>query len=168
MNMLKSAIIQALAVAVFGSVIACIFNSVSVNGIDPFRKIADVPVNDGAAAGGDDAIRIVTIEETQAAQARGYLILDARTEGEYIEGHIPGALLFDYYELGRYIQEVLPTISTDQELIIYCAGPDCNDSELLARELYLLGYRNLAVFKGGYEAWIDAGLPIETPGDEAL
>jgi len=168
MNKLKSAILQALAVAVIGSIVACIFNSVSVNGIDPFRKIYDVPVNDGAAAGGDDAIRIVTIEEMQDAWARRCIIIDARTEREYIEGHIPGAVLFDYYELGRYIQEVLPSISTDQELVIYCAGPDCDDSELLARELYLLGYRNLSVFKGGYEAWIDAGLPLETSGDEAL
>ena len=162
--MLKSAILQSLVIVVIGSVVAGIFNAASVNGIDPFRKIADVPVIDGTAAGGDDAVRIVSIEETQAGIQRGCVLLDARTEQEYLDGHIPGAVLFDYYELGRYIQEVLPSISTDQEIIIYCTGPECDDSELLSRELYILGYRNLYVFKGGYEAWIDRGLPLETSG----
>ena len=168
--MLKSVLLQGLAVVVIGSVVAIIFNAASVNGIDPFRKIADVPVIDGAAADEDDAaaVRIVSIEETQTGLERGCVLLDARTEQEYIEGHIPGAVLFDYYELGRYIQKVLPAISTDQEIIIYCSGPECDDSELLARELYLLGYRNLSVFKGGYEAWIGRGLPLEISGDEAL
>ena len=166
--MLKSAILQSLAVVVVGSVVACIFNTASMNGIDPFRKIADVPVNDGTAAGDDDAVRIVSIEETRAGMGRGCVLIDARTEQEYLEGHIPGAILFDYYELGRYIQEVLPEISTNQEIIIYCTGPECDDSELLARELYLLGYRNLSVFKGGYKAWVDRGLPLETSGDGTL
>ena len=43
-----------------------------------------------------------------------------------------------------------------------CAGPECEDSELLARELYTMGYTNLLVFRGGYEAWTEAGLPVET------
>jgi rhodanese-related sulfurtransferase len=57
---------------------------------------------------------------------------------------------------------VLACIEPDQEITLYCAGPECEDSELLARELYAMGYTALLLFKGGYEEWIAADLPVET------
>jgi len=36
-----------------------------------------------------------------------------------------------------------------------------SDAELLARSIFELGYMDLRVFKGGYKAWIAAGLAIE-------
>ena len=48
-------------------------------------------------------------------------------------------------------------------------GPvvDCDDSELLARELYSMGFSRLFVYKGGFEEWENSGMPVEKgiPGE---
>ena len=89
------------------------------------------------------------------------VLIDARTRPEYEEGHIPGAILIDYYEMGRYLKDLLPTLDPAQRTIVYCYGPDCEDAELLARELYMLGFTDLLVFEGGFEEWVDSGREIE-------
>ena len=63
--------------------------------------------------------------------------------------------------MGRYLDRVIPLLMPDQDIVIYCTGPECDDSELLARELYAIGFTNIMVYKGGYEEWIDTGLAVE-------
>jgi rhodanese-related sulfurtransferase len=140
MNRLKIAVLQAATLLMIGLIVSFAHNSFSVNGINPFREVDEVPVlNDPAP--------------------------DARTKTEYEEGHIPGAILIDYYEMGRYLKEVLPTLDPSLRTIVYCYGPDCEDAELLARELYMLGFTDLSVYKGGYEDWVDSGGTIEGGAD---
>lgn len=162
MERLKYAVAQAVAVLILGFIIAFAGNAISVNGMNPFRKLADVPVVNEGADTATDGIRTVGLERMREIVQSGAIVIDARTAEEYEEGHLPAAILVDYYEMGRYLDEVLPRISPEQEITLYCAGPDCEDSELLARELYTMGYTNLLIFKGGYEEWIAAGLPVET------
>lgn len=161
MNRLKQAIIQAIAIAIIAGVVAFAHNAFSVNGINPFRKIKDVPVIEDEGHETTEGVCIIDIEKAKAIIEAGGLVIDARTAGEYADGHLPGALLVDYYDMGRYLDEIMPLLSPELEIMIYCAGVDCEDSELLARELFMLGYKKLVVFKGGYEEWIEAGLPIE-------
>lgn len=161
MNKLKQAIIQAIVIAVVGSIVAFTHNAFSVNGINPFRKIKDVPVIRDEAHVIAEGISIIDIEKARAIVEAAGLVIDARTAAEYAEGHLPGALLVDYYDMGRYLDAVLLLLSPEYEIMLYCAGMDCEDSELLARELFMMGYKKLAVFRGGYEEWIEAGLPIE-------
>jgi rhodanese-related sulfurtransferase len=162
MERFKYAVAQAVAVLILGFIIAFAGNAISVNGINPFRKIADVPVVPEGIDAVTGGIRVIGLDRVQEIVQSGAIVIDARTAGEYEEGHIPAAILVDYYEMGRYLDDVLSRISPEQEITLYCAGPDCEDSELLARELYTMGYTNLLVFKGGYEEWISAGLPVET------
>ncbi len=162
MERFKYALAQAVAVLILGFIIAFAGNAISVNGINPFRKVADIPVVGEDVDAVTDGIRAIGLERMREIVRSGAIVIDARTAGEYEEGHIPSAILVDYYEMGRYLDVVLPRISPEQEITVYCAGPDCEDSELLARELYTMGYTNLRVFKGGYEEWIAAGLPVET------
>lgn len=161
MNKLRQAIIQAIVIIVVGCVVAFTHNALSVNGINPFRKIKDVPVITDDEHDEAEGIRIIEIEKARGIVDAGGAVIDARTAEEYAEGHLPGAVLLDYYEMGHYLDEVLPFLSPEQQIMIYCASVTCEDSELLARQLYTLGYKNLVVFKGGYEEWAEAGLPIE-------
>ena len=161
MNKLKQAIIQAIVIAVVASIVAFAHNAFSVNGINPFRKIKDVPVLRDEAHEIAEGISIIDIEKARAIVEAAGLVIDARTAAEYAEGHLPGALLVDYYDMGRYLGAVLLLLSPELEIMLYCAGVDCEDSELLAREHFMMGYKKLAVFRGGYEEWIEAGLPIE-------
>jgi rhodanese-related sulfurtransferase len=162
MEYLKRAAAQAAVILVIGFIIAFAHNAVSVNGINPFRKIADVPVvpeDGGETAAG---IKVIGLERMREIVEAGDPVIDARTAAEYVQGHIPGALLLDYYEMGRYFGGVVSHLTKDEVITLYCAGPDCEDSELLAREFYSMGYTNLLVFKGGYAEWLGAGLPVKT------
>ncbi|MCK4236285.1 MAG: rhodanese-like domain-containing protein [Candidatus Krumholzibacteria bacterium] len=161
MNRLKSAILQAVAVAVLGGIVAFAHNAFSVNGIDPFRKVNDVPVIDEPGTEEQEGVRFITLDDVRAHIDQGGLLIDSRTEDEYVEGHIPGAVLVDYFEMGRYLDDVLPTLSQYQVIAIYCAGPDCEDSELLAREFFMMGFTKLLVYRGGIEQWEETGLPVE-------
>jgi rhodanese-related sulfurtransferase len=158
MNKLKKAILQAAVLVIIGCIVAFAHNAASVNGINPFRKLADFPVS---GEPGVEGIRFIGIDEVIAWIEEGAILIDARTGAEYEEGHIPGAILFDYYEMGRYMQEALPLLDPARRTIVYCYGPDCEDAEFLSRELYMLGFTDLFVFGGGYEAWVESGEPIE-------
>jgi rhodanese-related sulfurtransferase len=161
MKLLRTAIIQAVIVAAAGIVVAFAHNALSVNGINPFRKIVDVPVIEDPVEEASEGIRIINLDEMLAAAERGAVVIDARPKAEYESGHIPGAILLDYYDMGRYLDRVLPMLDPEKETIVYCYGPDCDDAELLARELFALGFGNLLVYRGGFEEWEDSGRPVE-------
>ena len=165
---MKRAIAQAAVIVLLGTVAGLINNRFSVNGIDPFRKIDNVPVyvngeDSGAETGSmdRDGICFVSLKEFREIIAADYPVIDARTSDEYETGHIPGAMICDYFEMGRYFESVLPRLDLDDRIAVYCTGPDCDDSEMLARELYTLGYTKLCVFRGGIEEWVEAGLELE-------
>jgi rhodanese-related sulfurtransferase len=162
MEYLKRAAAQAAAILVIGFIVAFAHNAVSVNGIDPFRKRADVPVIPEESGETASGIKVIGLERMREIVDAGDPVIDARTAAEYVRGHIPGALLLDYYEIGRYFGGVVSHLTKDQVITLYCTGPDCEDSELLAREFYSMGYTNLLVFKGGYTEWLRAGYPVET------
>ena len=172
---LKRAIAQAVVLVLMGVAAGLINNVFSVNGIDPFRKLDDIPVYDNsdtvtkeADPEDHDGICYISFEEFRELADAGYPVLDARTSGEYESGHIPGAMLCDYFEMGRYFETVLPRLNRDESIAVYCSGPSCDDSEMLARELYALGYRKLCVFSGGIEEWTEAGLELELGPEEGM
>ena len=169
----KKAIAQAMALVLLGTVAGLVHNAISANGIDPFRKLDEVPVFDNgdtplAETDPDDhdGICYISLEEFQEIVDSGFPVLDARTSDEYESSHIPGAMICDYFEMGRYFECVLPRLSPEDRIAVYCNGPSCDDSEMLARELYALGYTKLCVFRGGMEEWIDAGLAVEYGPEE--
>ncbi len=170
---MKRAIAQAAVLILLGTAAGLIQNAISANGIDPFRKLDGVPVYDNGDISlvetdpdDHDGICYVSFKEFREIVDAGYPILDARTSGEYESGHIPGAMLCDYFEMGRYFECVLPRLSPGDRISIYCNGPSCDDSEMLARELYAMGYTKLCVFRGGVKKWAEAGLEFEYGPEE--
>jgi rhodanese-related sulfurtransferase len=99
-----------------------------------------------------------------ALDGKSTLILDARPSAFFAVGHVPGALNLarddfarDYRRLGAVMQD-----AHDKPIIVYCSGGDCHDSRLVANALLTLGFSNVSVFTGGWEAWSAAGLPVST------
>ena len=82
----------------------------------------------------------------------GYAILDARTQEEYDEGHIPGAILIPYDEILEKAEDVLT--DKNQLILVYCRSG--RRSKLAAEDLVELGYTNIKEF-GGIIDW-----PYET------
>ena len=81
-----------------------------------------------------------------------YIILDVRTEEEYNESHIPGALLLPNETIGT--DEISELPDKDQLILIYCRSG--NRSAQAAEKLVDLEYTNVYDF-GGIIDW-----PYET------
>lgn len=82
----------------------------------------------------------------------GYAILDTRTQEEYDESHIPGAILIPYDEILERAEGVLT--DKNQLILVYCRSG--RRSKLASEDLLTLGYTNIKEF-GGIIDW-----PYET------
>ena len=96
-----------------------------------------------------------TYEQISGAEAKalmdsesGYIIIDARTQSEYDEGHIPGAILIPEYEIVNRAEKELP--DKKQLILVYCRSG--RRSKIAAEELVKLGYTNVKEF-GGIIDW---------------
>jgi rhodanese-related sulfurtransferase len=158
------AIVEATAMVIVAFVVAFAFNSRSAAGINPFKQPAKVAVAPGTLAARTGGIRVVTLDEARSFVAGGGKIIDARMKARFDEGHIPGAFNLDYYEFQKEIDSVIPVLSKDEEILVYCEGVSCEASDLLSKELYAIGFTKLLLFEGGFEEWSAAGLKVEKGG----
>ena len=78
----------------------------------------------------------------------GYIILDVRTQEEYDEAHIPGAIVIPNTEIEARAESELP--DKDQMILVYCRSG--RRSKLAADILVVLGYTNIYEF-GGIIDW---------------
>jgi rhodanese-related sulfurtransferase len=80
-------------------------------------------------------------------QKKGIMLLDVRSDREYSEGHIPGAVHVPLPEIGERVKK----LKKDKELVVYCRNG--NQSIWAIKRLMGMGYKNLYNLKGGYSAW---------------
>ena len=94
----------------------------------------------------------------------GVIFIDARNEEHYRMGHIPGAYLFDRFQQENYITNVLQVCITAQQIVFYCNGGDCDDSEhaaIMLRDGIGIPKEKVFVYGGGISEWTANGFPIE-------
>lgn len=92
----------------------------------------------------------ITAEEAKEIMdsSEGYILLDVRTQEEYDESHIPGAVLIPNTEIEDRAEEELP--DKEQLILVYCRSG--NRSKKAAEILVKLGYTNIREF-GGIMDW---------------
>ncbi len=93
----------------------------------------------------------------EVGMAEGALLVDARTNDQFDEAHIPGAISANAYETG-FATKVAKVVSPDSELIVVAAsdGYELEAAELLASVgLPVRGY-----LEGGMTAWRSEGRPV--------
>ena len=97
----------------------------------------------------------ITYEQISAADAKSimdnsesYILLDVRTQEEYDEAHIDGAVLLPDYEIAEKAESVLT--DKDALILVYCRSG--RRSKNAASELAALGYTNVKEF-GGIIDW---------------
>ena len=78
----------------------------------------------------------------------GYIILDVRTQEEYDEGHIPGAIVISHEEIAEKAEAVLT--DKNQLILVYCRSG--RRSKIASEALVELGYTNIKEF-GGIIDW---------------
>ena len=76
------------------------------------------------------------------------IILDVRTQEEYAEGHIPGAICIPNETIADQMPEGLPDL--EQRILVYCRSG--NRSKQAAQKLADMGYTNVHEF-GGIIDW---------------
>ena len=101
--------------------------------------------------GGSDA----TYEQITAKEAKAimdteenYIIIDARTEEEFAEGHIEDAILIPEYKIKDRAEKEL--LDKDALILVYCRSG--RRSKIASEELVNLGYTNVKEF-GGIIDW---------------
>src|SRR5260370_1101976 len=87
------------------------------------------------------------------------VILDVREQSETDAGMLAGAKAVPRGFLELRVEEAVPDRGAD--VVLYCAGG--TRSLLAARTLQDMGYTRVRSLVGGFGAWKDAGLPVETP-----
>ena len=102
----------------------------------------------------EEAYMNITQEEAKKLMdtEEDYIILDVRTQEEYDEKHIPGAILIPHTEIEAQAAQKLP--NKDQLILVYCRSG--NRSKTASEALEKLGYTYIREF-GGINTW-----PYET------
>lgn len=92
------------------------------------------------------------------------LFVDARAPEPYARGHIPGAYPLDHYRLELYLTDLIGVAHLAQEIVVYCHGGECEDSDLAASDLQQFGVpaSKISIYAGGFDEWQRSKLPVET------
>lgn len=98
-------------------------------------------------------MREVTLETFAAAHAEGAFVVDVREPGEYVGGHVPGAVLVPMAQLPSRLDE-LP-----KGLPVYVICASGNRSLSMTSFLVRAGFDAYSV-AGGTSGWARAGRPV--------
>jgi parallel beta-helix repeat protein len=96
----------------------------------------------------------VTEAQTMIDSDRSLVVLDVRTQGEYVSGHIRNAKLIPVDGLTTRLNE----LNISNHILVYCrlGIRSTRASQILADNNFLYVYNML----GGITAWISAGFPV--------
>jgi len=102
---------------------------------------------------------LIRIEDARRLFDEGRAVfIDARSREIFVRQHIEGALNIEptsnVANLGWLSQ-------TDSYLITYASSTTQGQAGVVADRLIEMGCTNVYVLRGGFEAWLEAGLPIE-------
>jgi len=87
-------------------------------------------------------------------------IIDVRSEKEFADGHVPGALNIPFHRIGRQLDRI-PGSRRD-EVLVYCGhGPR---AWIAGAKLHRHGFSNVKYLAGHFSRWHSAGLPQERSG----
>ena len=89
----------------------------------------------------------ITIEELKSKIEQGAVLIDVRSNQEYREGHLQGAINIPDFEIASKIQKELP--KKNQLIVVYCqyGGRSQNAMKIMKNN----GYTNVFNLYGGLE-----------------
>lgn len=106
------------------------------------------------------APKAIKLEQAYSLFNKGILFIDARDEADYLAGHITNAINIPFDDFDNHKQK-LESISKNKPVVIYCAGTECDLSILLGNLLFDEGYKQVYIFFGGWNEWLDANYPVK-------
>lgn len=84
------------------------------------------------------------------------LIVDARPNAKFVQETILGSINVPDTEFDKYVGRF--PINKNEKIVTFCAGFECEKSNIISEKLYNLGYKNVSVYAGGLPEWKKAAL----------
>lgn len=90
----------------------------------------------------------ITVEELKAKVLQGAILVDVRSNQEYREGHLQGAINIPDFEIANRIQKEIP--KKNQLIVVYCQyGGRSKNSMVMMKKM---GYTNVYNLYGGLDS----------------
>jgi len=87
------------------------------------------------------------------------LLVDVREDNEWAAAHAAGAMHMGKGVIERDIERLVPDKNT--RMVFYCGGG--YRSALATDSVQKMGYMNVISLDGGWRAYLESGLPVESP-----
>ncbi len=84
------------------------------------------------------------------------LIIDVRSEDEFLAGHVPGARLIPHTQMAEYLDGLAG--QKDDTIVLYCRSG--KRAGMAAETLEKAGFKGVTVLDGSFQAWQAAGKPV--------
>ena len=92
------------------------------------------------------------------------VVLDVRSAGEYVAGHIPGAILAPLIDLEARAADLRRLA---KPVVTYCSCPAEESSLAAAAAMARLGIKGVRALTGGFDGWVSGGGAV-VKGDRPL
>jgi rhodanese-related sulfurtransferase len=111
----------------------------------------------------------ITLAETQRLlKKKGTLLVDGRSMSEWEQSHLKGAIPLPLGDFDKNFPIYEKKLRKAKILIAYCHGKGCHLSDSVAQDLVNKGFKNVAVFWGGFPEWSAAKLPLVDKNGRAV
>ncbi len=127
--------------------------------------MAGIFARPNAVLAADAELKIITTDQLKSMidEKKDFMLIDARTSGEYQEAHIVGAVSIPENVLEKSVA-LLPA-DKNRQLVFYCNGVKCGKSTKAAKKAVTMGYLNILIYGEGFPVWEEKGLKI-VPGPD--
>ena len=141
---MKQTFHQILIILCAATVISLIFNQVRPDHI----RFGGVPQHDNSA------VREISIGNAyKILMQDSSLLIDARSESNFEQGHIKGAVNLYEKEFDEWIDDFLSRTDPETKIITYCNGIHCSLGRELAEKFFSVGYNNVYYLTNGWTSW---------------
>ncbi len=168
--MTSRAVLQAFAIILVGGALGALNKGINPNapnwiGFYPVSSASDT-AKIPESAQPDDPPFVSVGDAASLFNKPGVLFVDARDEYDYKVGHVKGAVNVPFEGDPKIKDDFMAKTPKDQEMVIYCAGADCDLSLYLGRTLKLAGFSRVHIFFGGWSDWQLQKMPTDSvPGN---
>ncbi|MBN1196843.1 MAG: rhodanese-like domain-containing protein [Candidatus Aminicenantes bacterium] len=157
---LRHTLVEIVLIMAASLVVALGFNVLRNHGLpltsayQPQPEIEQTPLRD---------VSRIDLDTLKALLEAGMVVLvDAREESAYRQGHIPGSRNLPLSRKESAYDELQDELHAGLTVVTYCIDPECLDSAYLASWLQDRGVHDVMVYDGGITGWRSAGNGVET------